>query len=142
MGEYQDEKILIVTPDFSLKQSFAVILERINVAALFIDKVHLLTQWQAFKDCFLLLKRVVSKCKSSTHILSATLNDADLEKIEDRLAVKFDTVIRTSSMHPNLKIDVASGYTLQTVVDTCILLADKYRGRGIIYCQEKSDCDS
>ena len=135
-------KLLYVSPEKLLSESFHVFLNRLNVAMFAIDEAHCISSWgHDFRPEYTQLNLLRKWFPTIPIIaLTATADRLTRQDISDRLDMRDPAVFIASFNRSNLSLQVMPG--INRIGQIVKLLSLKPDTSGIIYCLSRKSCET
>ncbi len=135
-------KLLYVSPEKLVSQSFQPLLKRLNISLFAIDEAHCISSWgHDFRPEYTQLRFIKSQFQGVPLIaLTATADKLTRKDIVTQLGMQDPAVFIASFDRPNISLTVRSGQKrLEQIVS---FLKDHPNQSGIIYCLSRKGCES
>jgi len=133
-------KLLYVSPEKLVSQSFQPLLKRLNISLFAIDEAHCISSWgHDFRPEYTQLKFLKDQFPQVPIIaLTATADKLTRKDIADQLGLRDPAVFIASFDRPNISLQVRPG---QRRLEQVIEFLKAHPGQsGIIYCLARSTC--
>lgn len=134
-------KLLYVSPEKLVSQSFQPLLKRLNISLFAIDEAHCISAWgHDFRPEYTQLKFLKSQFQGVPLIaLTATADKLTRKDIVTQLGLEDPAVFIASFDRPNISLTVRSGQKrLEQIV---AFLKEHPNQSGIIYCLSRKGCE-
>lgn len=134
-------KLLYVSPEKLVSQSFQPLLRRLNISLFAIDEAHCISAWgHDFRPEYTQLRFIKSQFQGVPLIaLTATADKLTRKDIITQLGLQDPAVFIASFDRPNISLTVRSGQKrLEQIV---AFLKERPNQSGIIYCLSRKGCE-